>query len=650
MILSLDSWENMKIQEKTKRNFTLLLCMIIAGFYALIPAIVYEISISYFSNICAIACVLMSYLIELTIIITAFILLNQKEDKGKPISERIKKAINSISTEPGENHFKWQGGNSLFAFCVLRIMWIARIFSGLQIIKRFFRVIMKPKTGTKSNRGNISPFFQENYYGAWFISIILLYYFRGQNGISGELSAYFIFESTGWIFYYAVFRRFFEEKYAIYHVLEHIPMILLIIPIQSFAYGTIYQTDFKDILPILLGQATKEHPVISFVGMLYAAIVISIIISSFPAEDIKRSKAAIYIIGAGDVIKNRTYDALVKSEKGRIQKHKIRVFDLKEKDITSKNNNTFSTISIADLPEKASKERELITWIATPTEYHLSYLRQMMQISDLVVVEKPIVGTRQELEDIKTLISSEEVRNRIFFLSYYIIEKALPLTYLKTLSPRYEKYLYVNEEGLDVSKNRKKLFEKMCSLGTLKYVEVDLFEPYDNRPLAPGGQFLETFIHNILIASMYTSNPENWENVEIYLDKNYDNSNQIGLSAVYKDTGICLRLEKNVSDDKVGQHCVLRYQNGTVKADFKKKNAIITVDNESMIIGIRDEYIDNYRVQIELVNTCYDDRLSTEEIDGLYNQIEVLEWIFAQIDGNNKKGNYDSFRKETEGI
>jgi hypothetical protein len=57
-------------------------------------------------------------------------------------------------------------------------------------------------------------------------------------------------------------------------------------------------------------------------------------------------------------------------------------------------------------------------------------------------IEKPIVGNRAELESIKTY--DQDIMSNGFLLSYYRLERALPLNYFLTLNANHRDFLDIS--------------------------------------------------------------------------------------------------------------------------------------------------------------------------------------------------------------
>lgn len=201
--------------------------------------------------------------------------------------------LEMLANKPDKSSYDWKGNYSIFNFILFWSIRGLRLVSALQFAKLIFRSPFKDQDANKE-RPDVPPLFQELYFTVWGILLIV----QVSRGLSSSficiLNVYFLIESTTWILYYGVFRRFFEKKYKTYHELEHLPLILLMIPLQAIAYAACLMNinantniTWCKVMPVLLGQAKEDMIIPGIFGFLYSAIVISMVIRSFPDEKTK---------------------------------------------------------------------------------------------------------------------------------------------------------------------------------------------------------------------------------------------------------------------------------------------------------------------------------------------------------------------------
>ena len=87
------------------------------------------------------------------------------------------------------------------------------------------------------------------------------------------------------------------------------------------------------------------------------------------------------------------------------------------------------------------------------------------------------------------------------------------------------------------------------------------------------------------------------------------------------------------------QHARLVFDNAVIEADFVARTAKITSTStgESVKVRLADEYAGRYAVQCDMVYRSYADHIDPSDIDGLYHQIEVLEWMLSGRLGKTEK-------------
>lgn len=165
-------------------------------------------------------------------------------------------------------------------------------------------------------------------------------------------------------------------------------------------------------------------------------------------------------------------------------------------------------------------------------------------------------------------------------------------------------------------------------LGKLNKVSVSIVEGQDNRNLdKSGGQLFETFIHNMLIASLVCGTPDKWE-----IKEAGNESDHITLTAACKGVYIDLNQEKNRGQCK--REILLKYENGQIYMDIDQgKMTICCKDMEDVEVAIKEEYRSTqYAIQEDLVYRVASGECLSKDVDGLFHQIEVLEWLIDSKD------------------
>jgi len=564
----------------------------------------------------------------------------------KKVFKWIVKKICDVSAPPEKTSYIWaRRTRSLLATLALWVVWLLRLFSVYQWVKAIYRWLGQTfKFGyveNDSGRPDVPPVLGEIYFVFFLILFSVTHHFNLSSPILTKVSYYYIFESCLWVTYYTVFRRSFELGYTIYHKLEYILTIAIIVPTQALCFSRVYSISFKDTFSSLLGASDNlTPPILLIFSFFLSAIIISIIISTFPSENIKKSikKAKMIIIGCGDVVKSRLYPALKDSEYST----SIYGYDINE----TKNFPICKCFKNSDeIKKDCSKfiKQGSVLWIETLPDSHLEYASYAIKNhTGMVVVEKPIAISTDDIEAFEKMAAKPLTRKKLFFLSYYVLEKALPLTFLANISKEgAEKRLKFYKKYLDISGEPLVMCWKQF-LGDLKSVKVHITEGEDNRPWVKdnecGGQLFETFLHNILIAVEFCGPAvkydkktgqleEIWKNIEF---KNADYSkvvHEISLKAQSQNVAIDLLIKKN--DSNKNRTAVLEFENGKITANFDEKSAKIEFTHlkAECTIKVKDEFSSNYSTLVDMVGRVYSKEALPQEVDGFENQTDTLRWL-----------------------
>ncbi|MDL2266348.1 Gfo/Idh/MocA family oxidoreductase, partial [Parabacteroides sp. OttesenSCG-928-G21] len=365
--------------------------------------------------------------------------------------KKIKLLLDSISTRPNKRSWIWEGSVSILSFILLHTIYILRFFSLQQILKKIYRTIKERKNSATidkaSKRVNVPPIFVEIYFILFGILLFILYRFNYLPTFSYLITVYFLIESSVWVLYYFVLRRFFEERYAIMHSLEYLLLIPIIIFIQGICVAIIHHMPLLSAIGNILNPIPSTPIYLNILNILYVAVVIGVVVSTLPTERVKEAgdkKYDISIIGAGEVVTKKLIPVIEKSKRQLI----VAVYDIlfcpnnKPKNIKKDS----TQISFKEMDSNFEKNifNSKILWISTPSHKHLPYLERYINKDIFLVIEKPLTSLNSEFMITRELLLSKQTP--VFCLSYYYLEKALPLVYLFNPISFYEKYLNFSEE------------------------------------------------------------------------------------------------------------------------------------------------------------------------------------------------------------
>jgi hypothetical protein len=548
--------------------------------------------------------------------------------------ESVKVFFGGISTPPKQTSWKWKGKTSPLAFAVLHAIFVARIFSLLQIFKFAYRRRSPSATVDKSSkRKNIPSWFVEAYFIAW---MVLLFVLPAQWPLARGLSYYFLFESLVWLLYYFFFRRFFEENYAIMHALEYIVLLPVQIVIQTRCISIIHNMAFFDALGLLFFPEKNDSVYAIVFSVLYTALIFGIFLSSMPMERVKEKgnyRYNISIIGNGEIVQKRLKPAIERlSELDQLQR-RVAVLDIQEtldtngdcESITKFTHLQFQSLSELDKSVLSSN----ILWIASPSYVHLNYLNRYIANS-FIAVEKPIVVNRSEMTVVKQL-RKNGMWGRVFCLGYYYLEKALPMTFLSSPSSFYEKYLNFN--GL----SRPEVLALFVKLGKLECVELKLFEGEDNRdwvenPLY-GGHIYETFLHLVVMARAAIGIDADWGTPQWTIET--EGTHYMShIHCVGNTTNLVhydLEMRKHVDPSRVKRGGKMVFSNGHMDIDLDAQS-VVAYDNHGELFRLStlSQYTGDdkkYCIQVDMVERCFEESIMPMLIDGSDLQIKSLDWL-----------------------
>ena len=216
----------------------------------------------------------------------------------------------------------------------------------------------------------------------------------------------------------------------------------------------------------------------------------------------------------------------------------------------------------------------------------------------------------------------EELRKKVFFLSYYTLEKALSLSYLVSYNPRHEKYLNIEDKLL--LQNWRPL------LGSLISIDITIHEGHDSREWVyekdHGGHKFETFLHHLLLASMFVGLPEYWNDLQLTED---ESGNEIQLRAKSSNTNIHLSMKKNAEKCDLRRYIELVFSGGTITTDIDSQSTVIYFADmdKTCHISVKKHFVGKYRILTDLVKEIRDGKCTTEEVDGLHNQLRIIRWL-----------------------
>lgn len=548
------------------------------------------------------------------------------DSKLKAWANALRRVANSVSTKPNTVSWRWKGGVSVISFCLLYLIYIGRLLSLLQWVKYLYRVTVKhfgrASVDKASKRVNVPSVLVEIYFLAW---MVLLFCLPVATTAAKALSAYFILESYVWILYYYFFRRFFEERYAIMHTLEYIVVLPVMITTQAVGVANIEGLSLVGALGMILNPFEFSPLYVVLLSVLYSAIIFALIVSYLPVERVKEKgnyKFNYAVIGCGDIVRKRLLGVLSRLKTDS----NIVVFDRAfPEPLPAPIQNKHVRIAFQHIGSDFDKQvlSSCIVWIATPSYAHVSYLSRFADDVNFLVLEKPVTSLKSEFETAKRLV--DRFRGKIFCLSYYYLEKALPLTFLYNPLFFYEKYLDFN--GAD----RERILAAFSNMGRVVTVELKLFEGEDNREwlddMQYGGQFLETFIHLAMILKLIVGADSELTSCQWTVGDSHGKSGSF-IGCKGQAGGVDFDLQTGKFWPRSERGGVVRCERGTLRIDFEAQSVALETPDETFTLST-DKACEKYGIQLDMVDTCFNEGVPPSMVDGSDLQLRTLEWLFS---------------------
>ena len=609
----------------------------------------------------------------------------------KNLLRSISKFVEQLSTKPHYESYTWGGEQSLLALIFYQSVYFARFLSPLQWYKTIWRKSNVAKAARDGKERTDFHALHSELYLLYILSFALCAYF-----LNDGLSAYFLIfhadklelfifiktfimgwllvESILWTLYYMLLRILIEKRLSIFNEAEYFIVLPVVLFTQIVLLSDALNADLSDVTTALFNLSYSQtqlsgaaHVAIGMLGYVYTVLIIANIINLIPALPVRR-RPNITIIGAGDVVENRILPALIKNNfyktsqvsvasdrisadfKAYLKRHKISYFEARsphdKKELSFSQRNKIRQ----DISNFVAK-RSSYAIIATPTEEHFPYMTALAKKEITFAIEKPIVGNIAELQAIQAY--GKEIMSRGFLLSYYWLEKALPLNYFLTLNANYRDFLDV-QAGDDstsfISQNTLAYIRQR--LGKPKHVRISFFEDQDSRQWAllkeTGGFYYETFIHpitllyHVLGKDLSISSMElDWYTTEGALEFFDEQKQALGANFIHlkSTTGECkidIRAGKFTGQKK--RQMLIEYDSGHINVDLDNMSCNIcwTGDEQyaSTTIKIKEEHIKPYDTQMRLFDLFVNEAgtWNGQRFDDFPSQHEVLQKMLTILD------------------
>lgn len=592
---------------------------------------------------------------------------------------------------PPRTAWLWGATPSILAWTIAHLFFLLRCVSPLQHLKQFARWRAQKEATRKTRKGAVEinqqrPNFEARHTELYFLiylAVVAAIFFvptwpmpallheagfvplspsaaRWILVVAKWLAVISLVETLVWISYYLVWRNFAEPGYSLYHPAEYFALLPVILVLQCIDIAILSGEGIGTVI-LTMGNARDGSGAVSLLGQYYIVVIIANLLSMFPATRFK-APTAINIIGAGDVVANRMAPALLDGV-GRLTPAHIQVFTVNGPDDLSRAIET-SGIEVIypnsglplDRAEASLIDRIVAsgapTIVASPSESHFRYILELNATGRRFAVEKPISVLRQEIDVF--LKTPDIFKDRMFALSYYGLEKALPLTYFLSANYHYQDFLEISGPALQDQASPLLHIEAprlLRRLGALKDLRVDLIEGLERSPTAgrrawterdgPEGLAFETMIHPLIIAHKLLACAGSSIDHFAPIIKAGQSSDSVTESAVTylgftgtvnsgseQRIAVQLHCAKYADKRTTRRNGMATFEHGSVSFDFDKKTCAVSLSSKhGAVIAVKEKYRNNYAIQMELVARFFTSGWTDIRYDDFVDQMAVLAWL-----------------------
>lgn len=570
------------------------------------------------------------------------------------MSKNIWNYLKAMSKKPHYESIFWGKERSIFASIIYYFVYFIRFFSPLQMLKQYFRYKGENSKTDKKERIDFHAFHTEIYLIFVFIFFLLNYFhnfFIAYPILKIIILTIFLLESIFWILYYMLFRILIEKHLTIFNEAEYFLCLPIVISTQLFIISSLLCTEPFMVLSTMFDLSYDDSSIesnyeliLSFMGYLYTTVIIANMINLLPAIPVQK-RPNITIIGAGDVVKNRILLGLEDIYKANQIAIVSPCISEKFKKVLSKKGILYKETKTTEDVIKFIKNRSSFAIIATPTQFHYEYIVALSQNKIPFAVEKPITHIKCYLE---TLQKNDKLMENAFLLSYYWLEKALPLNFFLTLNPIYQELLTIEIDKKSYSINADLVSELhlvKLKLGEIQSININFIEGKETPERTKwtfdeknGGMVFETLVHPItLLCNLFdnykliTFEKILWNKSDKSNSSNITGANIIGK---HKNSEFSIQLDKFQTKKR---DMIIKYQHGEINLDLENNKCFISYNklnnHKKYTISIKKDFSKKYEIQMLLVDKFIQNNSKWEQFrfDDYPNQINILNFLYDEI-------------------
>jgi predicted dehydrogenase len=592
---------------------------------------------------------------------------------------RVRRIVGEVSGIPPASVYRWNGLVSPIAWLFAAAFLLLRLLSPLQWLKfAWRRGEAGPDAGAAAGRRDFHARYTEIYFLVVLLFMVAMWLLlEGQAGwplraVLGEatadglgfvlhgLVALLLLESFVWLSYYCLWRNLMEPGYTLYHPAEYLVLFPVVVAVQTLAISVLAGVDLHTLARALAGDGSPAAPAYAgLLGWYYLAVLFTNVAGLIPRPGFKRAES-IAIIGAGAVTGLRILPALIQPMFAPV-KSRLLLFSREQ---------ALPPAGRTELPVALLEtDREIVAAVvrsagaaivATPPSEHFAYMKALSAAGMRVVVEKPLCWGSADIHELSR--SWEGLSGNLFALSYYTLEKALPLTFLLDEHPAHLPFLQgslgvagAEERPLAGRPLAAEVRRIRARLGQPTAINLWLEEEPDRAgqagpgrdwARAPGGLILETGIHLLLIAYKICDSfsvdpkPDGVVAVEAVRSPDDDSIDRIrlvraaaggGAAASGAGDGLPLDLIVSRREEATRRGGSVCFTNGRIDLDFDARTMIVTAGGAAsqhrLCVGLKPAYALNYSVQMALALRFIGEGWGGPRYDELEDQVAVLRWL-----------------------
>lgn len=573
-------------------------------------------------------------------------------------SQSIISTIDQVAGIPPRTSYIWGGRLTPLPFAAFWTVTLVRALSPLQWIKFVYRKRGRTRNTTNLRRDFPSSFTEWYYIALGAISLAaLLIDPQLPTWVSQTfriLGWWVIVDCGVWIIYYLFLRYFIEGKFSAYHSIEYLLQFPLVASVQCMVIALVAGLPLTAVIDGLRGSNGPEGlagSLLGWLGVVYIGGALGILISSLPPID-ARGADSFAIVGVGDLAIRRLLPAL--SAIG-VRPTEINLLDTEKRTVPGYR--VFQDSS-AGLRTRLVRSR-VPTIIATPTDSHLEYAATLSRLGVRFAIEKPICAGKADRLSIQR---NMEMYENAFALSYYALEKALPLNYLLTQRDAYLPYL---EDCGGGSISQAEVRRAVDRLGTLESVDIRLLEGPERSPSGSSrgwtekpengiSALIETVIHPLHLLCLFVpdESPLELESLNVARFGPRDDEVRaatgtgiaptfIDFSGKIDDAFVRIVVGKHIPEKDTERVLEARFSNGRVVCRFDERDVRVFIDvqhdSDGAALAIRvPEKLIPYEVQISLFRDFVNHGWRQARFDDIERQLRALtywEQLVVAADG-----------------